>query len=366
MTSRVPEAVNHSRFEMWLVDEPTEQEDGTIVQVRELDLRRPDVDKVIPGYVERHLSRYRRRAHVTINGHVCKFEEPPFIEEMERMSPADVAEHIGSAVLTIKVSPVPLDADTRGIDILSDGIWHETTLAGIDAKERANHIFGEIDVPILEEGEWSIPAFDNTRNNVLNRQNPVVVVLLGWLSEELEDVRLLLVERERERRRSELAQQLAKEAERIADILNDDFEAQEIELEIRRKVAKRSGGQRVTEILDEQGQLWPGDGETSTSWETTGQPHGDGGQRGHLVDGGDVPRPGPTARPGHEPGTRKATAEGQRHRRRGVFSIDYENATAGAPRARYDRETETILINMDHPQIHGLRIRSRRPSHRIA
>jgi len=335
-----------------VVDEQTDQEDGTIVEVREFNLRRPNVNKTI-AYVERHLSRYRRRAHVSINGHVCKFEEPPFIDRIERVPPVDVAGHVGSVSLTIKVSPVPLDVDTRGIDILSYGIWHETTLAGIDGKERANHIFGDIDVPILEDGDWPVPAFDNTRNNVLNRQNPVVVVLLGWLSEELESVRLLLVERARERRKSELAKQLVKEAQRIADFLNEDFESQEIELELRKQVARRSGGRRVTEILDEQGQLWPGDGGIPTPWETTGQPHGDGGQRGKLAGDGETPRPGPTARPGQEPGTRKSTAEGNRRRRRAVFSIDYENATAGAPRARYHRDTETIFINMDHPQIHG-------------
>lgn len=335
-----------------IVDERTDQEDGTIVDVSEFNIRRPDVDKVI-AYIERHLSRYRRRAHVTINGHVCKFEEPPYIDRIEKLPPPDVAGIIGNVSLTIKASPIPLDNDTRGIDILSYGIWHETTLAGIDGKERANHIFGGIDVPILEDGEWPVPAFDNTRNNVLNRQNPVVVVLLGWLSEELESVRLQLVERERARRKSELAKQLAKEAQRIADLLNEDFMSQEVELELRRKVARRSGGQRVTEILDEQGELWPGDGDSPTEWEKTGQPHGSGGQRGSLAGGGDTTRPGPTARPGQELGAEKSTTEGKRHQRRAVFSIDYENATAGAPRARYHRDTETIFINMDHLQIHG-------------
>ena len=159
-------------------NQPTDEDDGTMVVIREFNIKRPDVNKVI-SYVERHLSRYRTRAHVTVNGHVCKFKEPPFVEQFERFPPTEVAKHIGNVCLNVKVSPVPLDEGTRGIDILSHGIWHETTLAGIERKENANQIFGQIDVPILEDGEWPIPAFDNTRNNTLNRQNPVVVVLLG-------------------------------------------------------------------------------------------------------------------------------------------------------------------------------------------
>ena len=64
-----------------------------MVVIRELNIKRPDVDKVI-SYVERHLSRYRTRAHVTVNGHVCKFKEPPFVEQLKRFPPTGVAKHI--------------------------------------------------------------------------------------------------------------------------------------------------------------------------------------------------------------------------------------------------------------------------------
>ena len=147
-----------------------------------------------------------------------------------------------------KNTPVPLDEDSNGIDILSYGIWHGTTLAGAEKRERANYIFGEVEVPVLEDGEWPVPAFDNTRNNTLNPQNPVVAVLLGWLASEIEAVRQHLVDRERERRKSEQAKQLAKEAEKIAEILNDDFAQLELELELARKVARRAGRKPVVNL----------------------------------------------------------------------------------------------------------------------
>ena len=332
-----------------VVNEPTGNEDGTIVEIRQFHIRRPDVDKVI-SYIERHLSRYHRRAHVKINGHLCRFEEPPSTDRLELRPPPEVAQHIGDVPLVVKIAPVPLDDDTRGVDILSHGIWHETTLAGIERKECANRIFGEIDVPVLEDGEWPIPAFDNTRNNTLNRQNPVVVVLLGWLSEELEKIRLDLVDQERRRRESEISRQLAEEAEQISSILNEDFALQEMEIELTRKVSKRSGGRSVSEILDEEGELWPGNGSDPTPWEQTRAPHGKG-KRGSLAGDGDTLGPGPGARPGSEPGARKATTEGRTKRRHAVFSIEYEHGTVDGKRSRYDAERKTIFINLDHPQI---------------
>ena len=293
-----------------VVNEPTDEDDGTIVLIREFNIKRQNVDKVI-SYIEHHLSRYRTRAHVTVNGHVCKFKEPPFVTQFERFPPAEVAKHIGDVSLNVKMSPAQLDDDARGIDVLSHGIWHETTLAGIERKEHANQIFGRIDVPILEDGEWPIPAFDNTRNNTLNRQNPVVVVLLGWLSKELEEIRLELVRQASEKRQSEMEAKLTKEANRISDILNRDFAQQEMELEMTQRV-KRPSGRSVP-------------GKTS--------------------------RPKPTTPQGNKPKPRKNQNGGDEKRGKAIFSIEFERFTAEQNRSRYAGDTKTIFINLDHPQI---------------
>jgi DNA-binding protein H-NS len=332
-----------------VVNEETNDEDGTLVEIRDLNIRRPNVDQVVT-YIERHLSRYKQKALVTINGHECRFKEPPSILEIERTPPKDVANHIGNVKLIVKISPVPLNDEVKGIDILSHGIWHGTTLAGIENKERANYIFGQIDVPILEDGHWPIPAFDNTRNNTLNLQNPVVAVLVGWIYEELEEIRQDLVEKERERRAQEATKQLEKEANKIADIINDDFALQELELELKRKVAKRSGGKSVAEMIDDAGELWPGGGNVPTPWEQTGAPHGSG-KHGDEAAEGDEPRPGPTVQPGQEPGAKKETKKGLGKKRKSVFSIDFYHGTEEAERSRYETETKTIYINLDHPQV---------------
>mgnify|MGYP001221550011 CR=1 FL=1 len=333
-----------------VVNRDTDEANGTVIEIRDLNTKRPNVDEIV-SYLERHLGRYRQRAFVAVNGHECQFEEPQSVSVYRVTPPPEVAQHIGDVTLIIKVSPVPLEEDNNGIDILSYGIWHGTTLAGVEKRERANYIFGEIDVPILEDEDWVIPAFDNTRNNTLNPQNPVVVVLLGWIAEEIEATRQRLVDEERERRKSEQARQLAEEARKIAEILNDDFAELEIELEFAREVARRAGRKPVDESPDEQGLPYPGDGSGQSPWQESGQPHGQG-QRGENPPGpGDEPRPGPSITPGGAPASRQSVERGTRKRRQAIFSIDYANETAGAARSRYDPVSKTIWINLDHPQI---------------
>lgn len=385
-----------------VVDEPTDEEDGTVVEVREFNIKRPNIPLVIT-YIERHLGRYRQRAHVTVNGHECKFKEPPFIEQFERLPPPEVVEHIGQVPLFIKVSPVPLDDGFRGIDILSHGIWHGTSLAGLEKRERASYLFGYIDVPILEDGEWPIPAFDNTRNNTLNPQNPVVAALLEWLYEELEQVREYIVEKERERRKSETVQQLSKEARKISRVLNDDFAQHELELKLARRVARRYRDKSTSPIprgshrLDslEKSQAEPQRAEESepkaefqarlreltglelvaregaSAWELieVGPCAEGGGGEWEVLESGECLEETGSTRRALTPTRRKTQSkkgkasraklvdpepvkdEPPPQKRQPVFRIDFEGATAASPRSRYDSDTKTIFINLDHPQI---------------
>ncbi|MCY4017817.1 MAG: ATP-binding protein [Chloroflexi bacterium] len=329
----------------------TNEEDGTRIEIKDFKSRKKiRVEKTI-SYVERHLSRYRGRAQVKINGHECKSDELPYTgEPIIRQPPPHLKQHTGDVRLMIKKSPIPLESERNGIDILSNGNWHETTLAGIEDKECAKFLFGEVDVPVFEDTEWEIPPFDNTRSVRLNDQNPVVSMLLGWIAEELELVRLELVEAEREKRESEQAKRLAREAERIARILNDDFAEQEMELEIAKRVKSRVGTQEVLETLNEDGEVIPDDGDLPGHLQEAGNPHGNG-SGGNSASEGNEPRPGPSLIDGNELGSRKKTEQGRSKRRRSVFSIEYEEASQSRPRSRYNAMEKTIYINLDHLQI---------------
>lgn len=334
-----------------VVNQSTSDENGTLIEITDFNLKKLDIEGTI-NYVERHLARYRQRARVWINNHECEFKEPIAIEQIEYQPPTNVAAKIGDVTLILKVSPTPLDKDSNGVDVLSHGIWHETTLAGHAGKDQAEYLFGEVDVPVLEDGDWRIPPFDNTRNNTLNIQNPAVAVLMGWLAESIEEVRKKLVESERARRQSEQTKRLEKEASKIARLLNEDFKKLQIEFERARRVATRAGAIPPNENPDTHGELTPGDGTEPTDWQNAGQPHGDGTRGDNPPAEGETPRDGPSLIPGKEPGTRKNTEAGAGQKSRGGgFHIEYHNDTAENPRSTYYPDTKTIRINLDHPQV---------------
>ena len=107
----------------------------------------------------------------------------------------------------------------------------------------------------------------------------------------------------------------------------------------------------MNEVADEQGELFPGFGNEKTPWGESGQPHGEGKRGKNPVSPGGERRPGPSVTPGTEKGSRQGVEKGQQKRRRAIFSIDYAHETESAARSRYDPNSKTIWINLDHPQI---------------
>ena len=147
-----------------VVDKPTTEMDGTRIIISKINIRSLDLAGTI-AYVERHLGRQLHKHNVAINDHVCEYQEP--ISSMRRVfhPSLDIAQTIGDLELVVKVSPTPLDSERAGIDVLSKGIWHDT-FSGTIEKDIGRRIFGEVDMPLLEEryDEEKIPPFDNTRN----------------------------------------------------------------------------------------------------------------------------------------------------------------------------------------------------------
>lgn len=332
-----------------VVDEKTDQDDGTVIEIKEFMISRMDIDAAI-SYIEKHLSRYRMRANVIINGHTCKFKELPSVNTITIQAPKEIEQHIGLPTLTIKVAPFTLDQDERGIDILSEGIWHETTLGDIEGRELSERLFGEVEVPLLEQVSDDIAPFDNTRNNLLNRANPRVVILIAWVSQELEKVRQSLVKEEREKRKTEQAKKLAQEAQRMADILNDDFKNLMIDLEVSRRITGKTKS-KISETTSWQGEILPKDGDQDSNWQHSGQPHGNGHRGKNPPGEGNLPREGPNLISGDSKGSQKESSESGNKRRSGLFSIEFVNSTIDYPRSQYKREEHKILINLDHPQI---------------
>lgn len=328
---------------------------GTTIEIEGIHLRNLDQAGVI-GYVERHLAHWPKNVTVFVNNHECEFTEPPIDRTLTFRPEGETKQELGDVELTIKVSKTPLPEDLRGIAIHANEVWHETTLLTSEGKDMAEFIFGEIDVPRLDTDSHTPAAFDASRSLVLNPQNPLVAAIYGFVGPRIETVRLELIEEQKLERATEQARRLEQEASRIEDIINEDFESFRKRLQKMRAAAAEAGfdtgpatGGDGDGDEDEEDFLYGGEepativGEGDVGTDGTGtssdgdeprrlnpivQPDSDGGSEGHHVkQGGKKPKP------------------------RGGFRVLFDNNGEEEGRALYQRETRTIYVNLDHPQI---------------
>ena len=102
-----------------------------------------------------------------VNNHECQYT-PPIAIRTEVVEPeGDVAEKLGKCSLVLNVGATPLSEHERGISLFSKGVWHETTLAGSEGREMASFIFGEIDVPALDDDKSPVAPFDMSRVSLI-------------------------------------------------------------------------------------------------------------------------------------------------------------------------------------------------------
>jgi hypothetical protein len=166
-------------------------------------------------------------------------------------------------------------------------------------------------------------------------------------------VRLGQVRKLQEARKTEQARRLASEANRIAEILNKDFQNVVSRLQgIRAAAAKDAGALArfgTTASGGEGAGAWveglarPGDVEQSDR-----TPRRTGGATNR--DAPDLPRRG-SENPEGSASVDSLGGEGERRRPRGGFKVDFRHSGEKSYRSDYDRPTLTILINLDHPAV---------------
>lgn len=334
-------------------EKSTNKPNGTVVEIENIHLRSIDQASVIE-YIERHLAKWPKDVTVMVNNHQCEFTEPPIDRTFTFDADGENERLLGKVRLVIKVSKSPLDSDIRGISIFSNGVWHETTSAGSEGKEMAEFLFGEIDVPLLEEDDSVPPAFDVSRSLRLNPENELVSAIYRFVSPHLEEVRKKLVEEHKVEKETEEARRLSEEASKIEEIINSDFDAFRNKLRKAKEAAAGSGfdmGKTESKggYAGKDDFLFGGD-EPALITQEDGDP-GDARQDG--LGGIDQPRRlNPIVEPDNQ-GESKGHYEnkGQSKRRRGGFHIEFIYAGDSLPRAEYKSESRTIFINLDHPQI---------------
>lgn len=326
----------------------TEQRNGTMVEIQGVHLRALDQAGII-RYIERHLARWPKNAAVFVNNHECEFEEPPIKEERRFKADGITKNILGDVELVIKVSKAPLEQELRGISIFSNGVWHETTLAGSENRDMSQYISGEIDVPLLDEDKSPNAPFDISRSMRLNPENELVRALYAFIGQKVEEVRRALAEEDKKRKSEEEMKRLAQQAADIARVINEDFDT--FRQQVAKVRAKSTGG------ID--AYCLAGNG---------------GGEDDDILFGNELPAelvappvpnpepspPGPNPRP-RPPVVTPAGPDAEKLGRpaggpggrkpQGGFRVHFKPMGAESHRALYERDDRTIYINLDHPQL---------------
>jgi hypothetical protein len=328
----------------------TTEPNGTTVEIEKIKqpikLNKGEIVKQL----ERHIAHWRD-ATVEVNGQKVEYVPPPYNEIYEYIAGESEHPAIRGAKLTVKAAKSPLAAEDRGIEILSNGVLHEVTLAGSETKEIAQYIFGEVDVPALSTPFEGIDAYDMTRSGRLNVQNPVVQATLSFVFRCVEEVREGLVAASRKRKAEAEARKLQRQADEIARIINQDYAA--FRSRFKPTSATKTGGDDTTLLpaisSGEELTIRPGGEEPAR---TVGH---EGGRSGGEGGGGNG---GGGGRPVVEPASGDADAKGHSKpsnrtvkKNAGGFDVKFEHMGEEENRAKYDRTSRTIYINIDHPQL---------------
>lgn len=332
---------------------PTSQRNGTRIEIEDIYLKSLD-QAAIMKYIERHLAKWKN-ATVLVNNYECEFTEPPIADIRTFSADGEFKNIIGDVILTIKIAKAPLEEDLRGVSIFSNGVWHETTMAGNEGREMSQYIFGEIDVPLLDSEKSPVQAFDLSRSMHLNQSNETVQALYAFIGMKFDEIRRELVKAEKLRKQGEEAKKLNKQAEEIARVINDDFNAFRERIS---KVKAKSGtgfdfGAPFSSAHGDENneKIISGDDEPAIEVSPVGNPGSSEGTR----SGGDEPRLlEPQFEEASDDKTKKGKRVGSSNNRsgaRGGFKVDFASMGIEENRAKYASIERTIYINIDHPQL---------------
>jgi hypothetical protein len=338
----------------WLVrDEPSAATNGTMVTIGEIFLSRLRRNEIIE-YIERNLQAFRAQLpSVAVNDHVCSYRAPEVVVTRSFTPSATQAALLGECTLTIHVARVPLSEPELGILVTAghgNAVGHED--CGVSRKEFGNYLFGDIDVPAIETYSTPIQPFDDSRSLRLNPEHPVVRTLIGFIGSKLEEVRGEQARAAREAQKTEQMRRLARQADSLADILNEDFKSLRDRLDHIRASSSSRGPARSLFGRQEAA------GSDSDAWMQGTQERGtieaadrsSGSRKEKTARTPNIGAAGQLDSQGKS-SVDPAGGDGKKQRTKGGFEVAYEHLGREEQRSTYDRTRMAILINLDHPAV---------------
>jgi hypothetical protein len=339
------------------VNVPNPESDGTTIIIEEIILPKVDSLKIIKK-IEKHLQSYRHiNPQVLVGDHLCTYGAPTIDESIVVQSDAPFTDYLGDVELLIHIATSPLSAEDRGIAV-SCGVGNLVAIedAGVCQKEMGEYLFGEINVPQLEDNEHETDAFDASRDMRLRQEHPVVGALIGFIGTKLEEQRKVLVKKKREASKIEANRQLHEQAEKIAELLNKDFS--EINEKLQKiRSSRRAAGGLLSKFGGEDGASddpdgWVrgiterGDIEDNPAREGESNSSKAGREDPNITVSG---KPNPDGQASVDPVS--ASSSGRKRQPRGGFSVEYEHMGIAEDRAKYLADKGKFIINLDHPVV---------------
>lgn len=361
------------------VTEEVQRANGTRVILSRFRLKKRFNEEAAKAYVQRALGRVLLVHRVTWNGEVLSYSEPSHRMEWLPEPPDEFIGQIGNVRLQIRLSEQWLPENDRGIRISANDVTLECGFLGNHAASpHAGHIFGSVDVPLLEqEDEEGRPAYTADRSMVLNRENLRVNALLTWINDAVGDVIKELEMEERAQQDRERQERLLRTAHTIEQALNRRltraFENMEHRISLKGSGNSSLTGVEVqsseTSIESEASEKGEGEHEyvredtSSVRWrqavqgekpEMTVMEHSAHSEHGDGERGGEDKEANAVKDPEGDRGARlRESAQGKQRRLkpRGSFRVIPKAMGSDAPRAYYAASHMTIYVNTDHPQV---------------
>jgi hypothetical protein len=322
---------------------------GTLIEIEDVFLEQIDIG-LITRHVERHIAHWPD-ATVIINHRECEFVERDISWERQISTKGTEYEKLlGVTILVVKKAKAPLEDERRGIAILSDGVWYGTSLAGCERKPFVEYLFGSLDVPALGRDQSTTPAFDMSRSTKLNPRNEIVGEIIRFIGVNLEAIRRELEQQDRERRQTEEQKRLQKQGSKIAELINEHFK--EWRAKLRSTMSKAGTGKDLLPVKEQSAAL------------DTGVIFGDE-LPGIILEPSTPerePHPGPRPEPNPIPPKVKLDESSDNNVAKqgsgvakkvasGGFNVAFDKIGQNEKRAKFDKETRTIIVNLEHPRI---------------
>ena len=338
-------------------DKPSKSDNGTVILISGLHAGPVDRKRLIQ-HIELELALYPETYSVFVDRHECKFQKPE-VETTHKFTPSSEEQKLlGDIELVIEVSKSPLDEELQGIRISSHENWHTTSLGTSSGKKMTEYLFGTLDIPALEDYSGPTSPFDNTRDGYLNPKNDVVAAMFRFIGPAIEKVRRGLDDRRRELAKGEEAKRLARQAEKVADILSRDFKDFQVKLiKAERAAAGRDLGTSYSPLgSDDPGGPWTEGGDELARKDSP--EYLDNDPTDTDSEAGDPPNiPSEVIQDSTGQTTGSPTGGGgSKSTRRGGFSVEYSSLGEHGSRGRYVKDGRKIIINTDHPEIAAARL----------